>query len=54
MIKRSKSVVTFPKINLASQVLTPKQLETHGSVLSIVATDALVQKHQGISICSAD
>ena len=34
--------------------LTPKQLETHGCILSNVATDALVLKHQAISIHSAD
>ena len=34
--------------------LTPKQLETHGCVLSVVATDALVPKHQAISTHSAD
>ena len=34
--------------------LTHEQLETHGSILSTVATDALVLKHQIISIHSAD
>ena len=34
--------------------LNHKQLETHGCVLSTVATDALVLKHQAISIHSAD
>ena len=34
--------------------LTHKQLETHGCVLSIVATDAMVLKHQAISIHSAE
>ena len=34
--------------------LTPKQLETHGYILSTVATDVLVLKHQDISIHSAD
>ena len=34
--------------------LTHKQLETHGCVLSTVATDALVLKHQAISIHSAE
>ena len=37
-----------------SVLLTYKQLETHGCVLSIVATDALVLKHQAIGIYSAD
>ena len=35
-------------------VLTHKQLETHGCILSTVATDALVLKHQAISIYNAD
>ena len=35
-------------------ILTHKQLETHGCLLSTVATDALVLKHQGISSHSAD
>ena len=34
--------------------LTHKQLETHGCVLSAVASDGLVLKHQGISFHSAD
>ena len=34
--------------------LNPKQLEIHGCVLSAVATDALVLKHQAISIHSVD
>ena len=33
---------------------THKQLETHVCILSTVATDALVLKHQAISINSAD
>ena len=35
-------------------ILTHIQLETHGCVLSTVDTDALVLKHQGISIHRAD
>ena len=35
-------------------VLTHELLETHGRYLSTVATDALVLKHQAISIHSAD
>ena len=31
-----------------------KQLETHGCIISIVITDVMVLKHQGISIHSAD
>ena len=34
-------------------MLTPKQLEMHGCILSTVSTDALVLKHQGISNHSA-
>ena len=34
--------------------LTPKNRETHGCVVSTVATDALVLKHQTISIHNAD
>ena len=34
--------------------LTHKQLETHGCVLSTVAANDLVLKHQAISIHSAD
>ena len=34
--------------------LTHKQLEMHGCILSTVATDVLVLKHQAISIHSAD
>ena len=35
-------------------MLTHKQLETHEWVFSTVATDALVLKHQAISIHCAD
>ena len=38
------------KLNL----LTPEHRETHGCVVSAVATDALVLKHQAISIHNAD
>ena len=34
--------------------LTPKHREMHGCVVSTVATDALVLKHQAISIHNAD
>ena len=34
--------------------LTLKHRETHGCVVSTVATDALVLKHQAISIPSTD
>ena len=39
---------------MITSVLTLKHRETHGCVVSIVATDALVLKHQAISILSAD
>ena len=35
-------------------ILAHKQLETNGYILSAVATDALVLKHQAISIHSAE
>ena len=35
-------------------ILTLKHRETHGCVVSTVATDALVLKHQAISIHNAD
>ena len=34
--------------------LTLKHRETHGCIVSTVATDALVLKHQAISILSTD
>ena len=37
-----------------SHMLTLKHRETHGCVVSTVATDALVLKHQAISILSTD
>ena len=39
---------------LSLGVLTPKQRERHGCVVSTVATDALMLKHQAISIHNAD
>ena len=36
------------------QGLTPKHLETHGCIVSAVATNALVLKPQAISIHNAD
>ena len=44
-------MVSFP---LTHQALTLKHRETHGCVVSTVATDALVLKHQTISIHNAD
>ena len=40
--------------NVQFYKLTPKHRETHGCVVSTVATDALVLKHQAISIHNAD
>ena len=40
--------------NLNSVILTLKHQETHGCVVSTVATDALVLKHQAIIIHNAD
>ena len=37
-----------------TDILSHKQLEMHGCKFSTVATDALVLKHQAISIHSAD
>ena len=34
--------------------LTPKHREMHGCIVSTVATDAMVLKHQAISIHNAD
>ena len=39
---------------LSLNVLTLKHRETHGCVVSTVATDVLVLKHQAISILSTD
>ena len=40
--------------SLKRLLLTLKHRETHGCVVSTVATDALVLKHQAISIHNAD
>ena len=45
-------VSTEPADDLA--LLTLKHRETHGCVVSTVATDVLVLKHQAISILSTD
>ena len=42
---------TFAKLEIS---LTLKHRETHGCVVSTAATDALVLKHQVISILNAD
>ena len=48
---KTKLGLYFSKIHLA---LTLKHRETHGCVVSTVANDALVLKHQAISIHNAD
>ena len=45
-----KITATLPGAN----ELTPKHRETHGCIVSTVATVALVLKHQAISIHNAD
>ena len=40
--------------NSAPNRLTLKHQETHGGIINTVATDALVLKHQAISIHNAD
>ena len=40
--------------SISMKWLTRKRRETHGCVVSTVATDAMVLKHQAISIHSAD
>ena len=47
-------VVCRHKASLDRNTLTLKHRETHGCVVSTVATDALVLKHQAISIHSTD
>ena len=49
-----KAYLIFTGFDVESHLLTHKQLETHGCVLSTVATDALVLKHQAISAHIAD
>ena len=45
-------MVSVKTISVFILVLTYKQLETHGCVFGIVATDALELKHQAINIRS--
>ena len=51
--RRHKPLVDWSLRNAAA-ILTLKHRETHGCVVSLVATDALVLKHQAISIHNAD
>ena len=48
------NVVCKMSVCLGLEFLTHKQLKTHGCVISIVAIDALVLKHQAISIHIVD
>ena len=48
-----KIATTSPKVQWVN-LLTLKHRETDGCVVSTVATDALVLKHQAISIHNAD
>ena len=45
---------TLSSVIPLGNMLTLKHRETHGYVVSTVATDALVLKHQAISILSTD
>ena len=50
-------LIIYPCLKLSdglANLLTLKHRETHGCVVSTVATDAQVLKHQGISIQNAD
>ena len=51
--QKSDVIINFADV-MSDGVLTHKQLELHGCVLSTVVTDALMLKHQAISIHSAD
>ena len=50
----SRSLAFVRGIHQSTKSLTLKQWETHGCVVSTVATDALALKHQAISIHNAD
>ena len=47
-------IMAFPLLKIFISFLTPKHRETHGCVANTVTTDALVLKHQAISINNAD
>ena len=51
---RHVSIMTCQITNNSFVHLTLKHRETHGCVVSTVATDSLVLKHQAISIHNAD
>ena len=44
----------FIQITYTNIWLTPRQLETHGCILSTIPTDAPVLEHQALSTNSAD
>ena len=46
-------VISYPYPNVNASLILEHR-ETHGCVVSTVATDALVLKHQAISILSTD
>ena len=50
------NALKIPNLDMHVKItdLTLKHRETHGCVVSTVATDALVLKHQAISIHNAD
>ena len=50
----TKGPLLLTEISLTEISLTLKHREKHGCVVSTVATDALVLKHQAISIHNAD
>ena len=50
----SSDIMVFSSDLQECRMLTPKHRETHGCVVSTVATDALVLKHQAITIHNAD
>ena len=52
-VKKCNWIIHCPNRN-RNNCLTLKHRETHGCVVSTVATDALVLKHQAISILSTD
>ena len=52
--KKDTTAIFTLSMNNTIYCLTLKHRETHGCVVSTVATDALVLKHQAISILSID
>ena len=63
MVPNRQQAITWTNDDTASRFiyapldlneLTHDQLDMHGYIISTVATDALVLKHQGINIHNAD